>query len=236
MQGIEQLVGGAIELALGAKEAVDPSQCCLLIQAYGFSIGAEVLACHIQQGFALAGGGHLHPDAAAMEGRRKITLAVGGHHHDREGLALHPPRPDGSAAAGVIRVDLGQSTVDKLTVRLAGFAAQLRNLIRPLLKQMQQLIGQLQIRLVDLIDQQHPRGGKWQKGGAQGPEGDEVSRRYSAAALRIAQAIERLVAIQPFAHFAAGGDRPAQHPPEAQLMGNGIGQAGFAATGRAGDQ
>jgi hypothetical protein len=76
MQGIEELIRGAIQLAILSQEIIDVFQCCLLIQALGGEILAEVLACYIQQRLTAGWGGHLDANAAAMKGWWEVAFAI----------------------------------------------------------------------------------------------------------------------------------------------------------------
>jgi len=119
---------------------------------------------------------------------------------------------------------------------LAGGTLQRRNLEPSLLEEVQQFIGQLDIRLVDFIDQKHPRPRKWQKGRTQGPQGDEILCGEGGSwLLRFPQSIKGFIAIQALRHLAAWSDWPAQDPAQPQLMGDGVGKAGFAGAWCAGD-
>ena len=135
-----------------------------------------------------------------------------------------------------------------------GAALQLREGELALLKQVQQLMGEVEIPLVDFINQQHPRQRHRQKGRAHWTKTHVVLHGEWCRAIRgggiraekglgchpgdlqILQTAQRVIGGQGIREGCPRRDRPLQHRPQAEPVGHRIGQGGFARARQAGEQ
>ncbi len=240
MDGGQQLVGGQ---GLGLRPLVED-----LDEVLGGRDGllAQVVFDDLPQ--PVAGRfGQVEPYAAAHEGGREVPFAVAGHDHDREVGAADHAAADGDPLAAAAEQDL-----DLLLV--FGQPGELGDLELALLQDDQEVVGQIDVGLVEFVDEQHPGAVVGQgaaeraqaqiladvagRGGVPGPgaAGGAARRLVFAAQRRLAQPAHGVVAVEGVLEGGAAVDRPAQDVAQAQLLGHGAGQGALPGAGAAGDQ
>lgn len=178
-----------------------------------------------------------------MQRRRKAgeksRSPFAGEQDERELCARHPPALDHVLLVAVPQPD-----------RHPGLAVpdELRDHELAALQHLQQVAGQVQVALVDLVDEQRAwlfrrdqRRSQWaelEEGAdlvpaAPAPRPGRRSLGHGRAQALGVDAAERVVAVQGLGQRAARGDVPAQHTAEPQLMGHLLDHGGLPGPRRA---
>src|SRR5690606_8988839 len=208
VHGVEELVGGERPGRGAFEEAADE-----VLALVGE--GPEVLADDRRQLRLVRRLPQLDGHAAPQERGRELPLAVAGHHDQGERVAADAPAVDGDAVAPPVGgPDLGGRV---------GPAGQLRDLVLALLEDGEEVVGQVDVALVDLVDQQDAGAAVGEQRGAEGAEADvaaDVLLRRGVVASGGVEAGQGVVLVETVAQGRPAGDGPVQDGPEPQFVGH----------------
>ena len=185
----------------------------------------------------------LQVDAAPHQRGREVAFAVAGEHHEREGAAAHA-----AVAHRHLHAVRGEH-LGRAVRQAVRDAFQLGDGELPFLQYVQEVVGQVDVALVQLVDEQDARLVGGQQGGAEGPEPDvtadpvDGARRPGPGAvvrlrgdLHVLQARDGVVVVEAVLEFGAADDGPAQYVAQAQFVGHRVGQGALAGAGAPGDE
>ncbi|CAM5721121.1 hypothetical protein SBADM41S_06187 [Streptomyces badius] len=214
-RGVQQLVRGQLAgCPLGQERPYQIVDLGQRVRAQmGRHDGAQPLLVGVRQ---------VQPQAAAQEGGRELPLAVARDDDDRELLAAHDTPVDGHGVAAPRAVDLD--------VVLAGREpGEFGDLELALLEDRQEVVGQIDVSLVELVHEQYAGKPVRHQRGAQRPEPDEVADAGGVAVplppeVRLAQPAHRVVVVQRIGQRGPAVHRPPQDGPQGELVGHRMGQ------------
>jgi hypothetical protein len=122
--------------------------------------------------------------------------------------------------------------VDQGTVLSGWQPGQLGDLELTFLEDRQEVVGQVDIPLVEFIDEQDARVLAWQERGAERAEPDELADVWRLVApvtaqRRLPEPTHRVILVQGVGERGAAVHRPVKHLAELELVGDGIGERGL---------